>query len=108
VNTENWRILDKQFEPKRQRLILHRDRDYLVAIKRAGYEIVTAFSQGTVKVLRDPEAQHQGELVPNTATSESVSDGGRLERSNRCKRGNYSNYQIYLSRSGDPVKWNLV
>jgi hypothetical protein len=29
-----------------------------------------------VKVLKDPEAQHQeGELVPNTASSESVSEG---------------------------------
>jgi hypothetical protein len=47
-----------------------------LAIKRTGYKIFTGLSQGIVRVLKDSEAQHQeGELVPNTASSESVSEG---------------------------------
>jgi hypothetical protein len=48
-----------------------------LAIKRIGYKIFTGLSQGIVKVLKGPEEQHQeGELVPNTLSSESVSGGG--------------------------------
>jgi hypothetical protein len=44
---------------------------------RKGYKIFTGLSQGIVKVLKDPEAQHQeGELEQNIASSESVSRGG--------------------------------
>jgi hypothetical protein len=34
----------------------------------------TRSSQGTVKVLKDPEAQQKGGAVPNTASSELVSE----------------------------------
>jgi hypothetical protein len=45
-------------------------------MKRTRCKIFTGLSEGTVKVLKDPEAQYQeGELVPNTASSESVSEG---------------------------------
>jgi hypothetical protein len=69
LHTENWRILDKQAEPKGQRHILYTDQ----AIKRTGYKIFTGLSQGTLMDLKDPEAQHQKEegAVPNTASSES-------------------------------------
>jgi hypothetical protein len=50
-----------QSEPKGQRLILHIDQDSFLAIKRTGYKIFTGLPQGTVKVLRDAEAQHQKE-----------------------------------------------
>jgi hypothetical protein len=48
-----------------------------LAIKRTGYKIFTGLSQETIMVLKDPEAQHQKEegAVPNTASSESVSEG---------------------------------
>jgi hypothetical protein len=47
-----------------------------LAIKRTGYKIFTGLSQGIVKVLRDPETQHQeGEPMPNTESLESVSEG---------------------------------
>jgi hypothetical protein len=73
LNTENWRILDKQSELKGQRLILHTDQDSFLAIKRTRYKTFTGLSEG--KVLKDPEAQYQGQLVSNTASSESVSEG---------------------------------
>jgi hypothetical protein len=41
LHTENWRILDKQPEPKGQRLILLIDWDFLSAIKRTGYQNFT-------------------------------------------------------------------
>jgi hypothetical protein len=72
LNTEHWRILDKQSEPKGQRLILHIDRDSYTSIKRIGHRIFTGLSQGTVKVLRDPEARH---VMPDTASSKSGSEG---------------------------------
>jgi hypothetical protein len=78
LHTENWRILNKQSGPKGQRIILHIDRDPFLAIKKTGYKIVTGLSQGTVKVLKDPEAQHQKEgAAANTASSESGSVRGR-------------------------------
>jgi hypothetical protein len=77
LHTENWRILDKQPEPKGQRLILHIDQDSFLAIKRTGFKIFTGLSQGTVKILKDLKAQHQKEerAVLNIASSESVSEG---------------------------------
>jgi hypothetical protein len=59
LHTENWRVLGRQSEPKGQRLILHIDRDSLVAIQKTGYKIFTGLSQGTVKVLKDPEVQNK-------------------------------------------------
>jgi hypothetical protein len=56
-HTKNWRVLDKQSDPKGQRFILHIDRDSLVAIQKSGYKIFTGLSQGTVKVLKHLEAQ---------------------------------------------------
>jgi hypothetical protein len=72
LHTENWRILDKQSETKGHKLILHRDRDSFVAIKKTGYKIFTGLSQRTVTVLTDPVAQKEKGAVRNTASSESV------------------------------------
>jgi hypothetical protein len=49
LNTEHWRVLDKQSEPKGQRLILFIDWDSYTSIKRTGHKIFTGLSQGTVK-----------------------------------------------------------
>jgi hypothetical protein len=67
-------VLGRQSEPKGQRLILHIDRDSLVVIRKSRYKIFTGLSQGTVKVLRDPEVQKE-ETAPNIASSELVSEG---------------------------------
>jgi hypothetical protein len=41
LNTEHWRVLGKQSEPKGQRLILYIDRDSYTSIKRSGRRIFT-------------------------------------------------------------------
>jgi hypothetical protein len=44
------------------------------AIKKTGYQLFTALSQGTADVLKDPEAQHLKEgIVVNIVSSESAS-----------------------------------
>jgi hypothetical protein len=75
LNTKHWKVLDKQSEPKGQRLILHIDRDSLAAINRTRYKIFTGLSKGTVKVLKDPEAQQKEEVMLNTVSWKSVSEG---------------------------------
>jgi hypothetical protein len=72
LNTEHWRVVNKQSEPKGQRLILHIDRDSYTSIKRTGHSIFTGLSQGTAKILKDPEAQ---QVMPDTASSKSGSEG---------------------------------
>jgi hypothetical protein len=69
--------LVRQPEPKGQRLILLIDRDSLTAIKGMGYKIFTGLTQGTVKVLRDPEVGRQKEqaTAPSPASMESGSGG---------------------------------
>jgi hypothetical protein len=74
LNIEHWKVLDRQSEPKGQRLILHIDRDSLAAIKSTGYKIFTGLPQGTAKVLKDPEVQKE-EVVLDTASSKSLSKG---------------------------------
>jgi hypothetical protein len=64
--------LNRQSEPKGQRLILHIDRDSLAAIRSTGYKIFTGLSQGTVKVLKDPESQRGVGL--DRVSSKSVSE----------------------------------
>jgi hypothetical protein len=71
---KNWRIMDKQSAPKDHRVILHIDLHSFVSIKITGYKIFTGLSYGTVKVLKDPEVQIEGD-APNTASSESVPEG---------------------------------
>jgi hypothetical protein len=98
LDTEHWRVLDKQSELKGQRLIPLLDRDSLTAVKRTGYKIFTGLPQGTVEFLKDPEAQHQKEegIVLNIASSKSVSEeeGDDIpipsndQRSSREKREN--------------------
>jgi hypothetical protein len=75
LSTEHWRVLDKQSEPKDQRLILFIDRDSYATIKRTGHKIFTGLSQETVKVLKDPEAQHKQDAMPDTASPKSFSEG---------------------------------
>jgi hypothetical protein len=73
LHTEHWRYLNKQPEPKGLRLILFIYRDTYISIKKTGHRIFTGLSQGTVKVLRDPDAQIQQEALPDTESSNSVS-----------------------------------
>jgi hypothetical protein len=74
LDAKYWRALDKQSEPKGQRLILLIDRDSYNTIKRTGYKILTGLSEGMIKVLHDPEAQHHEEAVADTASLVSGSD----------------------------------
>ncbi|PNF26441.1 hypothetical protein B7P43_G16453 [Cryptotermes secundus] len=74
LHTENWRVLNRQSESKGQRLILFIDRDSHTIIQRTGYEIFTGLSHRTAKVLNDPEVQHQAEPVPDTVSSNLVSE----------------------------------
>jgi hypothetical protein len=46
LNTEHWKVLDRQSEPKGQRLILHIDRDSLVTTRSTAYKIFTGNCQG--------------------------------------------------------------
>jgi hypothetical protein len=76
LHTKHWRVLDKQSEPKGQRLILLIDQDSLPAIRRTGYKIFKELSKGTVKVLNNPEAQQKEEgTVLDTASSKLISGG---------------------------------
>jgi hypothetical protein len=75
LHTEHWRVLNKQPEPKGLRLILFIDTDSYISIKRTGHRIFTGLSQGTVGVLRDPDAQNQLEALPDTASLKSDSEG---------------------------------
>ncbi|PNF16032.1 hypothetical protein B7P43_G04600, partial [Cryptotermes secundus] len=74
LHTENWRVLDKQSQTKGERLILFIDRDSHTIIQRTGYKIFTGLSQGTVKVLDDPEVQRRAEPVTDPVSSNSVSE----------------------------------
>jgi hypothetical protein len=75
LHMEHSRVLNKQSELKGQRLILLIDWDSYTTIKRSRHKISTGLSQGTVKVLKDPEAQHQKEATLDTESSKSVSEG---------------------------------
>jgi hypothetical protein len=77
LQTEHWMVLDTQPELKGQRLILLIDRDSLTVIKETGYKIFTGLAQGTIKVLRDPEAGLPKEEVAavSPASTESGSGG---------------------------------
>ena len=67
-------MINKQSELKGQRLILLIDRDSHNFIRRTGYKIFTGLSQGTVKVLDDPEVRHQTEPVTDTVDSNLYSE----------------------------------
>jgi hypothetical protein len=62
LHTEHWGVIGKQYEPKGQSLILRIDLDSPTAIKSTGYKIFTGLSQGTIEVIKYPEAQHQKEI----------------------------------------------
>jgi hypothetical protein len=74
LHTEHWRVLNKQPEPKGLKLILFTDRDSYTRIRRTGHRIFTGLSQGTVKVLRDPEAQNRQEDIGSSKSSEGEGD----------------------------------
>jgi hypothetical protein len=78
LHTENRRVLGEQTEPKGKRLILHIDLDSLVTIQNTGNIIFTRLTQGTVKVLEDPELQ-KGQ------TSETESSDSGSEERGECK-----------------------
>jgi hypothetical protein len=46
LNTEHWRVLDKQSEPIGQRLVLFIDWDSYTTIKRIGHKIFTGLFTG--------------------------------------------------------------
>jgi hypothetical protein len=75
LHTEYWRAFDKQPEPKGQRPILLIDRDSYNTIKQTRYNILTGLSESMIKVLHDPEAQHQEEALADTASLVSESEG---------------------------------
>jgi hypothetical protein len=79
LQIEHWRVLDRQPEPKGQRLILLIDWDSLRVMKETRYKIFTGLTQGTVKVLRDPAAGSQEEeaAASSPASTESGSRGER-------------------------------
>jgi hypothetical protein len=66
-HTESWRVLDKQSESKGQRLILFIDWGSYTTIQRTGNKIYIGLSQGTVKVLNDPEVRNRVEPVSETS-----------------------------------------
>jgi hypothetical protein len=72
LHTENWRVLHKRSEAKGQRLILFIERDSYTTIQRTGNKIYTGLSQGTVRVLNDPDVRNRAEPVSET---NSVSEG---------------------------------
>jgi hypothetical protein len=52
---------------------MHIDRDSLATIRSAGNKIFTGLSQGTAKVLKDPEAPKTEEVL-DTTSSKSASE----------------------------------
>ena len=60
LHMENWRILDSKDESTGKRLILSVDRDSARTIKRTGYKIFMGLSDGTFKVLTNPESELRG------------------------------------------------
>jgi hypothetical protein len=79
LHIEHWRVLDRLPEPKSPRLILLIYWDSLTVIKETGYKIFTGLTQGTIKVLRDPEAGPQEEEVA-ASSPKSTESGSRGER----------------------------
>jgi hypothetical protein len=76
LNTEHWKVLGKQSKPKGQRLIMHIDRDSLATIRSTGNKIFTGLSQGTVKVLKDPEASTTDVLLDATSLKSASEEEG--------------------------------
>jgi hypothetical protein len=75
LRTENWRVLDKKFESKGQRLILFIDRDPHIIILRTCYKIFRGTTQGTLTFLDDLEVRRPAEPVTDTVASNLVPDG---------------------------------
>jgi hypothetical protein len=73
LNTEHWKVLGKQFERKIQRLIMHIDRDFLATVRNTGNKTFTGLSQGTVRVLKDPEAPTT-EMILDATSLKSASE----------------------------------
>jgi hypothetical protein len=79
LSSEHWRVLNKQLEPKGQRLILLVDRDSTSAIKETGYRVFTGLSEGIFKVLHDPEdttSRGRETVVGISAPSSGAEEGG--------------------------------
>jgi hypothetical protein len=60
LHMENRRVLDTKEEPTGRRLNLLVDWDLAKTIKRTSYKIFTGLSEGTFKVLSEPEAELRG------------------------------------------------
>jgi hypothetical protein len=78
LHTEYWRVLDKQPEPKGQRLILLVDQDLAKAIKETSYRIFMGLVEGTFKVLNDPRENLQWgkETAASLSSLTSGGEGG--------------------------------
>jgi hypothetical protein len=60
---KNWRVLDSEDAPPGKRSILPVDRDLANIIKRTSYKTFRGLSEGTFKVLTNPEAEPGGSQV---------------------------------------------
>jgi hypothetical protein len=80
LHMEHWRVLERQLESKGQRLILPVDRDSAKAIKETGYRVFTGQTEGTFKVLSDPENTRQGKPIPADPGSTDAGVEGRTIR----------------------------
>ena len=79
LHTENWRVLDSRDEPLGRRLILLVDWDSAKIINGTGYKIYTGLSEGTFKVLSDPEREIRGRASRERPQAVDTGTGGRLE-----------------------------
>jgi hypothetical protein len=67
---------------------MHIDRDSLATIRSTGNKIFTGLSQGTVKVLKDPEApKTEGVLDTTSSKSASEEEGDDTPSSSDGRRG---------------------
>jgi hypothetical protein len=60
LHMENWRFLNSRDEPTGRRLILLVDLNSANIIKKTSYKIFPWLSEGTIKVLSDPETEPGG------------------------------------------------
>jgi hypothetical protein len=60
LHMENWKVLNSRDKPTDRKLILLKDQDSANITKRTSYKIFTQMSEGTFKVLSDPEKEPGG------------------------------------------------
>jgi hypothetical protein len=77
LHTENWRVLDSRDEPLGRRLILLVDQDSGKILKGTSYKIYTGLSEGTFKVLSDPEGEIRGRASRGRPQAVDTRTGGK-------------------------------